>query len=187
MTTAHKRGRPLKFGRPTKLVTLSLPDDVVAWLRTVDPDPAWAVVKLHERATAKSAKTGRGRLADLVQLPGGRALILVKPEPFQNLNRVSIIPLADGRGFLALEPGLGVSHLELAVIDRLEVTTIPAAEREALQHLRGLLKQWRQDGIEFESRSIILAKRRTVARGRPLSPISKQAARPGTPARTGSR
>ena len=172
MTTAHKRGRPLKFGRPTTLVTLSLPSDVVDWLRTIDPDPAWAVVKLFERATTKAAKVRADRLADLVQLPGGRALILIKPEPFQNLKRVSIIPLADGRGFLALEPGLGVSDLELAVLDRLEAKTIPASEREALQHLRGLLKQWRQDGIEFESRSIVVARRpASGTRGRPLSPI----------------
>ncbi len=54
--TAHKRGRPLKFGRPTRLVTLSLPDDVVAWLRTIDKDPAWSVVKLFERDTIKARK-----------------------------------------------------------------------------------------------------------------------------------
>ena len=118
MTTAHKRGRPLKFGRPTTLVTMSLPGDVLEWLRTIHPDPAWAVVKLFDRASTKSDKARSGRLADLVQLPGGRALILIKPEPFQHLNRVSIIPLADGRGFLALEDGLGVAHLELAVVDR---------------------------------------------------------------------
>jgi hypothetical protein len=172
MKTAPKRGRPLKFGRPTTLVTLSLPEDVVSWLHTVDSDPAWAVVKLCERATSKSAKPRTDHLADLVQLPGGRALILIKPEPFQNLKRVSIIPLADGRGFLALEPGLGVSDLELAVIDRLELQSTPASEREALQHMRALLKQWRQEGIEFESRSIIVARRRpTEARGRALSPI----------------
>jgi len=172
MTTAHKRGRPLKFGRPTTLVTMSLPGDVVAWLRSIDPDPAWSVVKLFERASTTAARARTDRLADLVQLPGGRALILIKPEPFQNLKRVSIIPLADGRGFLALEDGLGVSHLELAVVDRLEVKTIPASEREALQHLRGLLKRWRQEGIEFESRSIVVARRPAAgARARPLSPL----------------
>jgi len=178
MTTAHKRGRPLKFGRPTTLVTMSLPRDVVGWLETIHPDPAWAVVKLFDRASTKAAKADSGRLADLVQLPGGRALILIKPEPFQNLKRVSIIPLADGRGFLALEPGLGVSDLELAVIDRLEVKTIAASERAALQHMRGLLKQWRQDGIEFESRSIVVARRASsTTRGRPLSPLMPADAR----------
>ena len=166
-----RRGRPLKFGRRAQLVTLTLPDDVVQWLQSVDEDLAWAVVKLFER----SAKGGRGkthRLADLVQLPGQRALILVKPEPFQNLKGTSIIPLADGRGFLALDPGRGVADLELAVLDRLEMKAVPTAEREALQQLRNQLKQWRLNGIEFESRSIIVARRHaTASRGRGLSPI----------------
>jgi hypothetical protein len=153
------------------LVTLTLPDDVVEWLQSVDADLAWAVVKLFERST-KTSRNRQERLADLVQLPGQRALILVKPEPFQNLKGISIIPLADGRGFLALDPGRGVADLELSVIDRLEVSTIAASEREALQHMRGKLKQWRQDGIEFESRSIIVARRHgSAARGRALSPI----------------
>ena len=52
-----RRGRPLKFGRRAQLVTLTLPDDVVQWLQSVDEDLAWAVVKLFER----SAKGGRGK------------------------------------------------------------------------------------------------------------------------------
>ncbi len=166
-----KRGRPLKFGRPAQLVTLTLPDDVVNWLSTVDADLGWAVVKLHER-TLKTENKRQNSLAELVQLPGQRALILVKPEPFQNLKGISIIPLADGRGFLALDAGRGVADLELAVIDRLEAKSLSAAERAALQLLRGQLKQWRQDGIEFESRSIIVARRKPMnVRGRALSPI----------------
>jgi len=173
MTTAHKRGRPLKFGRPTRLVTLSLPDDVVAWLRTIDKDPAWSVVKLFERDTIKARKARADRLAELVQIPGRRALILVRPEPFQNLKGISIIPLADGRGFLALEPGKGVADLELGVIDRLESKSLSTAEREALEFLRGQLREWRDNGTEFESRSIVIARRPgTVALGRALSPIS---------------
>src|SRR5262245_40096958 len=120
---AARRGRPPKFGRPAQLITLTLPEDVVAWLSTVDRDLAWAIVKLHERTT-KSRRSRPPQIADLVQLPGQRALILVQPEYFQSLAGVSIIPLADGRGFLALEAGRGVSDLELAVIDRLESTSL---------------------------------------------------------------
>ena len=80
-----KRGRPLKFGRPTQLLTISLPADVVAWLKHLDPDPAWAIVSLFEKAQRRAA-TGPLRVADLVQLPGKRALILVKPDVFAGLN-----------------------------------------------------------------------------------------------------
>jgi hypothetical protein len=172
MTSARKRGRPLKFGRPTQLVTLSLPDDVVQWLRTVDADPAWAVVKLCERASKANTKPRQDSLADLVQLPGQRALILVKPEPFKNLKGISIIPLADGRGFLALEAGKGVADLEIAVVDRLDAGDLAPSERSALQFLRQQLRQWRESGTEFESRAIVIAKRApALGRGRALSPI----------------
>ena len=133
-----KRGRPLKFGRRAQLVTLTLPDDVITWLASIDRDLAWAVVKLHERSQ-EAEKKKQDSLADLVQLPGHRALILVKPEPFQNLEGLSIIPLADGRGFLALDQGKGVADLEIAVIDRLETKGLAAAERVlGLQHDRGM-------------------------------------------------
>ena len=170
-STAPRRGRPPKFGRPAQLVTLTLPDDVVAWLSTVDPDLGWAIVKVYERMTKGRSKRPSD-IADLVQLPGDRALILVQPEPFRHLKGVSIIPLSDGRGFLALESGRGVSDLELAVIDRLESPALGAAEREALSHLRELLKQWRKDGVRFESRSIIVAERgRLMEKVRSLAPL----------------
>lgn len=168
-----RRGRPLKFGRPAQLVTLTLPDDVVTWLGTVDADLGWAVVKLHERSL-KAGPVRRHSVADLVQLPGRRALILVKPESFANLKGISPIPLADGRGFLALDPGKGVADLELAVIDRLDMRGVPASERADLQFLRQQLRQWREEGTEFESRAIIVAKRGTAnTRGRALAPIRR--------------
>ena len=177
--SAGRRGRPLKFGRPAQLVTLTLPDDVVTWLSSVDADLGWALVKLHERSL-KTQQRRQRHLADLVQLPGQRALILVEPEPFQNLKGISISPLADGRGFLALDSGKGVADLEIAVIDRLETKGLAAAERSALQFLRQQLRQWRLEGTEFESRAIIVAKRpQSPTRGRALSPLSTTRGRNG--------
>ena len=168
--TTSQRGRPLKFGRTSQLVTLTLPTDVVEWLEGVDPDLAWAIVKLHQR-TARHANTNRVEVAGLVQLPGNRALILVRPEFFSRLAGVSLIPLADGRAFLALDHAKGVADLELAVIDRLDARGVATAERNALTHVRTLLKTWRQEGIQFESRSIIVAQRASGKRGRALAAI----------------
>jgi len=167
-----KRGRPLKFGRKAQLVTITLPDDVVRWLSSLDPDMGWALVRLHERAT-KASRAREVEVAGLVQLPGKRALILVRPEFFSNLKGVSVIPLADGRGFLALEGNRGVADLELAVLDRLEAPGVSTSEREALRQLRLRLKQWRQDGLKFESRAIIVAynPNATTSRARALSSI----------------
>lgn len=152
-----RRGRPPKYGRPAGLITLTLPHDVVEWLRTIHHDPGWAVVTLHDRATRREKR--KTSLAELVQLPGRRALILVNTEALKQLPGVSIIPLADGRGVLALEVGRTVADLEIAVIDRLDAPRVATSEREALVELRTRLREWRRTGVRFESRSIIVAHR----------------------------
>lgn len=151
----RKRGRPQKFGRAAQLINLTLPADVITWLTTIDDDMGWALVKIYERAT--KTRSADVEVAQLVRFPGDRALILVRAELFKDMPGVSLIPLADGRAFLAMETGRGVADLELFVIDRMDDRTIAAVERTALNKLRQLLKQWRQEGVRFESRSIVIA------------------------------
>ncbi|MGD9903700.1 MAG: hypothetical protein AB7U83_09525 [Vicinamibacterales bacterium] len=168
---AAKRGRPLKFGRPTQLLSVSLPADVVAWLRALDPDPAWAIVSLFEKATRRPHQRGPARAAaELVRMPGKRALILVRPDAFAGVRGVSVVPLSDGRGFLALDAGHGIADLEVAVVDRLDATTLPAQQRAALSEVRHLLRDWRQQGLQFVSRSILVAIEGTV--GQPARALS---------------
>lgn len=152
-----RRGRPPKFGRPARLITVTLPEDVIEALKAVHPDPAWAIVRLCERIQPRTQKPLAH--AELVQLPNRRALIAVNAEAFGQLPGVAVIPLADGRGFLALESGKGVADLELAVIDRLDTPGVPRMERATLQVLRDRLREWRQQGIRFETRTIIVAHR----------------------------
>jgi hypothetical protein len=151
----RKRGRPPKFGRTADLVSITLPRDVITWLESIDDDVAWAIVKLHERAT--KGRVSQVQVAQLVRFPGNRALIVVNPELFGKVPGVALIELADGRAFLALDHGKGVADLELAVLDHLEDPATDARQRDALRRLRALLKQWRQEGIQFEPRSIIVA------------------------------
>lgn len=155
---SRKRGRPQKFGRAAELISLTLPADVIEWLTSMDDDIGWAIVKLHERAT--KPRSADGEVAQLVRFPGDRALILVRAALFKDMPGVSLIPLSDGRAFLALEHGRGVADLELIVLDRLDDKKLDASGRVALNKLRQLLKQWRQEGIRFESRSIVVAHRR---------------------------
>ena len=151
----RKRGRPQKFGRAAQLISLTLPGDVIKWLETLDDDLGWAVVKLHERST-KQRRTSSD-VAQLVRFPGGRALIVVRSDLFREMPGVSPIPISDGRAFLALDAGKGAADLELLVLDRIDDQKIRPEERDALIELRALLKTWRQEGIRFESRSIIVA------------------------------
>ena len=155
----RKRGRPPKFGRAAQLISLTLPQDVIDWLLSIDDDLGWALVKVYERSTKKT-RDGGADVAQLVRFPGDRALIIVRADLFKDVPGVSLIPLSDGRAFLALDNGKGVADLELIVIDRIDDKRVMDAERAALETLRELLKKWRQEGVRFESRSIVVAHHR---------------------------
>jgi hypothetical protein len=150
-------------------LSLSLPGDVVAWLASIDPDPAWAIVGLFEKHRQRSS--GRSAApAELVQLPGKRALILVAPDAFDGLDGVSVIRLSDGRGFLALESGKGYADLELAVVDKLDAPGVSPERRQVLAQIRKLLRDWRQSGLRFDSQSILVVDRQDVgSKARTLS------------------
>ena len=162
---SRKRGRPQKFGREAQLISLTLPRDVINWLGSLDDDLGWAIVKLYERATKTRSKDTS--VAQLVRFPGHRALIQVRADLFRDIPGVALIPLNDGRAFLALEAGKGVADLELIVIDRIDDQRVHAAERDALLELRTRLKEWRQEGIRFESRAIIIAHGAGARKGEP--------------------
>src|ERR1700741_3890062 len=98
--TNRKRGRPQKFGREAQLISLTLPRDVVNWLGSIDDDLGWAIVKIYERAT--KVRHQDARVAQLVRFPGNRALIQVRLDLLRDMPGVSLIPLSDGRAFLAL-------------------------------------------------------------------------------------
>jgi hypothetical protein len=158
-----KRGRPPKFGRPSQLVALTIPNDVLHWLRTIHSDPGWAIVSLFERFKSPKAKPNASKMpeAEFVHLTARQALILVNPSTFQRLKGVTVLPLTRGRAFLALENGRGIADIEVAVLDRLEEEATSAPEREALTRVRRQLKEWRHTPAwRFTSKSIILVERR---------------------------
>jgi hypothetical protein len=67
-----------------------------------------------------------------------------------------MVPVSPTRAFLALEPGLGMSELELAVTDRLDEDAVDDREERALLRLRAQLRRWRRDrGLRFHTRAII--------------------------------
>jgi hypothetical protein len=157
---ATSPGRPLKFGRPARTVVLTLPEDVLAWLRTEHIDPGWAIVRLFERqnATSRSRERPTAPIAELAPLPGRTALIVVSPDLLRGVDGVEIIPFADGRGFLALHTGRGMAELELSVIDAIERPNLDARQRTRLVSFRDQLRLWRRDRtLRFEERSIVLA------------------------------
>lgn len=163
-----KRGRPPKFGRPARLLAVTLPDDVVAWLQGINPDPAWAIVSLFEQQHRRPAARGVPHPdVQLVEIGPRRALIVVPQSAFGALPGVSVIPLGAGRAFLALEPGKGIAELELAVVDRLEESDLDESEARILTSLRRHLRDWRLDkALQFSARSIIVVERARRAAAR---------------------
>ena len=49
------RGRPPKFGRPSQVVALTRPEEVMAGLRKINAGLAWAVVRMFEGETRRAA------------------------------------------------------------------------------------------------------------------------------------
>jgi hypothetical protein len=163
-----RRGRPPKFGRPSQVVAVTLPDEVVRGLRGVHPDLGWAIVKLFEKGPARTSSAAKPvPNAELVTIAERRSLIVVDRAVFKSLPGINIIPLHGNRAFLALDLGRGMTDLELAVIDRLDDPSVDVRERKALRKLRSQLRIWRHDrALRFHSRAIIVVEQRRAPRTR---------------------
>jgi hypothetical protein len=157
--TARRRGRPSKFGRPSRVVALTLPEDAIDRLRRVHRDLGWAILKLLDDASHRTSKPSGDVQPDVerVAVADRRSLIVVNREVIKTLPGVDIIPLSGNRAFLALDIDRGMSDLELAVSDRLGDPTIERRERRALIALRAQLTTWRRDrGLQVHTRAIIV-------------------------------
>ena len=156
-----KRGRPSKFGRPSQVVALTLPEEVVRGFRKIHPDLGWAIVSLFEKTPlGEPPPTGSVSDAELVTIADRRSLIVVNRSVLKSLPGVSIVPLNGNHAFLALEAGRGMADLELAVTDRLEDRKVGRRERKALSTLLVQLRAWRHDRrLRFHTRAIIVVER----------------------------
>jgi hypothetical protein len=172
----NRRGRPPKFGRPSQVVALTLPAEVIRGLRKVHPDIAWAIVTLFEKRPDRALADAALPDAELVTIGERQSLIVVNRAVFKSLPGINIIPLSGDRAFLALDIGRGMTDLELAVIDRLDNPSIERRERLALKGLRAQLKAWRYDrSLRFHLRAIIVVERLHRA-SRPTRPGASAAA-----------
>lgn len=158
-----QRGRPLKFGRPSRLLAVTLPHDVVATLRCIHPDPAWAIVRLSERVakrTRPQVPSPTKPAIELAQLSSRSALIVVDPRALRNAPGMSVVPVASGRAFLAFDEGRGLADLELAIFEQLRDTKTAPKVRKELRALQQQVRDWRRGrGYRFSKLSIILVER----------------------------
>jgi hypothetical protein len=160
---ARRRGRPPKYGRPARLVAVTLPHDVVDWLASLDADVGRAIVRLHDVQARRESRSERPQApgAEFVDVGDAGGLIVVDPKLVRGLAGIAAIPFGEGRAFLALDPSWNLADLELSIVDALDRGVADAARRTALLRFRDQLREWRNDrSLALEARSIIVAGRR---------------------------
>jgi len=139
-SVAPRRGRPRKFDRPSRAVTLTLPNDVIAALSAIDHDLSHAVVRVAQPALAKGPRPA----AELAVF-GRRAVIIVnRTRALERRTGVMLVPLTDGRALIAFDKSMTPARLELKIQDALEGPTLPADDARVFRQISNLLKEARR-------------------------------------------
>ena len=151
----HGRGRPRKYGRASRAVSLTLPEDVLERLAGVDPDLGRAIVTLTERSVPKRARpTSPAEIASY----GNHGVILVTPvKALRRLAGVQLVPIGSGRALIALERSQSIPQLELELGDAIERDDISREDRRALKAIADILRETRRSRkVTLEERMIIV-------------------------------
>ena len=75
-----------------------------------------------------------------------------------------MVPLSDGRGFLALEAVAAWPTSNWRWSTASIRPALAATQRAALTEVRQLLREWRKQGLRFEARSILVVEQQCVGR-----------------------
>lgn len=160
----HKRGRPMKYGRAARPVTITLPEDVLVRLEASGHDVGDAIVKLVERHTPARAAAPRG--PELTAY-GSHAVIVVTPNKvLKRLPGVQLVPIGNGRALISLDSPRTIAQFELDLRDASEWPDIAACDRDALAAIARILRQSRRSrDVRVEERTIIVLDAKRGANG----------------------
>jgi hypothetical protein len=163
MPFTARRGRPRKFARPSRTITVTLPEDVCDALTALDPDISRAIVRI---AMARRNHPTSGEVE--VAAFGSRAVIVVSPtRALSGMKGVELVPLADGRALIAIDDQMPEPQFELAVRDALDDGSLDEADRAILERLAAVLRDARAAGRLVLRRIIVLQASSTVAAATP--------------------
>jgi hypothetical protein len=156
---APRRGRPRKFARPSRAVTLTLPKEVIDALTSIDPDLSRAIVRVTQPEMAKRPHPP----AELATF-GRRAVIVVNPSrTLEQRTGVVLVPLTDGRALISFDEPLSIAQIELRIQDAIDDPDLPRADAEVFEEVGRLLREARRSkGIAVEPRSIIVLETRST-------------------------
>jgi hypothetical protein len=154
-TNKQGRGRPPKYDRPARAVTVTLPEDVLDSLATINLDLGRAIVQLAERRRAIARRVVRP--AELASY-GKFAVIVVTPGiALKKLPGVQLVPVGGGRALISLQAPHSIAQLELSVRDAIERDRLNERDRHTFEAIAEILKQARRSsGVRLEERTIIV-------------------------------
>ena len=160
---APRRGRPRKFTAPSRAVTLTLPEHVLAALGAIDQDLSRAVVRVTQPALAKHTHPP----AELVTF-GGRAVIVVNPSrTLEKRTGILLVPLSDGRALISFDESISIARLELQIRDALDERGLPEQDRRIFRSIEDILRTTRRSGeVTLQERHIIVLESSRPARRR---------------------
>ena len=148
------RGRPQKFGRPARAVTLTLPEDVLAVLTRLDDDVSRAVVRIVQPLAADVVPHAPAELSK----HGDAAVIVIRPvAALERIPGVTLVPMPDGRALISLDDSMTTYEFELNLRDALDDRNIDRADLPAMQSILEILRSARQTrGVALQQRRIIV-------------------------------
>jgi hypothetical protein len=151
-SVASRRGRPRKFSRPSRGVTLTLPDDVIEALRAVDSDLSVAVVRMAQ-SLVPDAPFARAELINY----GGRSVIIVpRSQVLKERTGVELVPLTEV--VRSWRSTIDVNFAARAPDRRRPCRPrIEGADRDMFEALAEILKNARRsERVEVRQRNIIV-------------------------------
>lgn len=148
-------GRPPKYGRPSRAVTLTLPEDILRRLAAVHADVGQAIVNLVE--DRPTPRVHLRRAAELASY-GNHAVIVVTPiKALTRLAGVQLIPVGNGRALISLQAPNSIPQLELNLRDAMASARPGHPERETLEAIAEILREARLSRtVRLEERTIIV-------------------------------
>lgn len=148
-----RRGRPRKFSAPSRAVTLTLPEHIIAALDAVDHDLSRAVVRVAQPEVAKRPHPP----AELATF-GRRAVIVVHPSrTLEERTGIILVPLSDGRALISFDEPMTIARLELRIQDELEDHRLPEEDARIFESIADILKNARRAGdVTLSERHIIV-------------------------------
>jgi hypothetical protein len=149
----------MKFGRASRAVTVTLPEDVIARLSAMDADLSRAIVALVERTRGVPS---RGlRPAELASYGTRSVIVVPQVNALKKLAGVQLVPVGANRALISLDHPHSIPRLELDIRDALDHGEVGRPERSTFEAVADILRRARSSAdVDIQERTIIVLQAR---------------------------